>query len=138
MKKIIAAAVAASMLATPVMAATPGNTHQPTATQHDNRNNDRSDHRSDIRYGQKDRNDRNTHGTTQRDDRRNGVQNRGWQRGQHFDQRYARNYRAISTPASYRLGSAPSGYHWVQSGNDAVLVGLATGIIAAVMVNAIR
>ena len=38
----------------------------------------------------------------------------------------------------YRLYNAPRGYHWVRSGNDAVLVGITSGIIAAIMANAIR
>ena len=62
----------------------------------------------------------------------------GWRKGQRFDRRYARDYRVISNPRSYRLHDAPRGYHWVRSGNDAVLVGITSGIIAAIMANSIR
>jgi len=57
---------------------------------------------------------------------------------QRFDSRYARNYRVISGPSRYHLRPAPRGYRWVQSGNDAVMVGITTGIIAAVLANAIN
>jgi Ni/Co efflux regulator RcnB len=61
-----------------------------------------------------------------------------WRKGDRFDRRYARDYRVISNPRMYRLHNAPRGYHWVRSGHDAVLVGITSGIIAAIMANAIR
>jgi Ni/Co efflux regulator RcnB len=62
-------------------------------------------------------------------------QNRSWQRGQRFDQRYAMNYRVISNPGYYHLRTAPRGYRWVQSGNDAVMVAITSGIIGAILAN---
>jgi len=64
------------------------------------------------------------------------VQNRKWARGQRFDSRYASNYRVITNPRAYRLHDAPRGYRWVRSGNDAVMVAIATGLIASVLGNA--
>jgi Ni/Co efflux regulator RcnB len=64
------------------------------------------------------------------------VQNRKWARGQRFDSRYATRYRVIQNPRAYRLHDAPRGYRWVQSGNDAVLVAIASGLIGAVLGNA--
>lgn len=58
-----------------------------------------------------------------------------WERGQRFDQRYAMNYRVIANPGYYNLRPAPYGYRWVQSGNDAVLIALTSGIIGAVLAN---
>jgi Ni/Co efflux regulator RcnB len=63
------------------------------------------------------------------------FQARQWQRGQRFDQRYAMNYRVIANPGYYNLGPAPYGYRWVQSGNDAVLVAITSGIIGAILAN---
>jgi Ni/Co efflux regulator RcnB len=57
-------------------------------------------------------------------------------KGQRFDSRYARNYRQINNPRAYGLRDAPRGQHWVQSGNDALLVGLVGGVIGAVIANA--
>jgi Ni/Co efflux regulator RcnB len=56
--------------------------------------------------------------------------------GQRFDRGYATNYRVIQNPRAYRLREAPRGYRWVQNGNDAVLVGLASGLIGALIANA--
>ncbi|MDB5688793.1 MAG: hypothetical protein JWL91_669 [Sphingomonas bacterium] len=134
MKKFIIAALAASVLAAPVLAA-PGDRYDNRGGRYEQ--NDRNDR------GRSDRNDR----VERRDDRRNVVRNdrragpgqyRSWTRGQRFDSRYARNYRVISSPRAYRLRDAPRGYRWVQSGNDAVLIGLTSGIIASVLANAIR
>lgn len=60
-----------------------------------------------------------------------------WAKGQRFNSRQAVNYRVINNPRAYRLSNAPRGYRWVRSGNDAVLVGLTSGIIGAVIGNAI-
>jgi Ni/Co efflux regulator RcnB len=65
---------------------------------------------------------------------------RQWRKGQRFDRRYAQNYREIDYRAyrQRRLYAPPRGYHWVRSGNDAVLVGVASGVIAAVLAGALR
>ncbi|TKD52162.1 hypothetical protein FBR43_07915 [Sphingomonas baiyangensis] len=63
------------------------------------------------------------------------YQYRSWQRGQRFNRAFAPNYRQIDY-RTYRqrgLYAPPRGYQWVQSGNDAVLVALASGLIGAVI-----
>jgi Ni/Co efflux regulator RcnB len=67
---------------------------------------------------------------------RNQFQGHRWQRGQRFDRGYAMNYSVISNPYNYHLRPAPYGYRWVRSGDDAVLVAIASGIIGAVLANA--
>ena len=65
---------------------------------------------------------------------------RQWRKGQRFDRRYAQNYREIDY-RPYRgrhLYAPPRGYHWVRSGNDAVLVGITSGLIATVLSGALR
>ncbi len=139
MKKFILAALAASVAASPVLAAP----NQGWNGQ------DRGDHGYSQSRGDHDfdRGDRghDSRFDNRRDDHRFGqwnngsrFQSRSWQRGQRFDSRYAHNYRVISNPGYYRLHDAPRGYRWVQSGNDAVLIGLTSGLIAAVMANMIR
>lgn len=64
------------------------------------------------------------------------FQQHRWNRGDRFDRRYASNYSVISNPYYYSLRQAPYGYHWVRSGNDAVLVAIASGIIGALVANA--
>jgi len=113
MKKMIAAALAATTIAaaTPAMAAPHFGNHGRFEQRHD-------------RFDRHDRRDR--------------FDYRRWNRGDRFDYRYARNYRVIGNPHYYRLYDAPRGYRWVRSGDDAVLVGITTGIIAAVIANSIH
>jgi Ni/Co efflux regulator RcnB len=66
------------------------------------------------------------------------VKYRSWKKGQRFDSRYARNYRQIDYRRYHGLKAPPRGYRYVQSGNDALLVGVTSGIIAAVIANAIH
>lgn len=63
---------------------------------------------------------------------------RRWAKGQRFDRKYATNYRVVNNYRNYRLSAPPRGYHWVRSGNDAVLIAIASGLIGAVIGNAIR
>ena len=61
---------------------------------------------------------------------------RKWNKGQRFDHRYAQNYRVVNNWQQYRgrrLYAPPRGYHWVRSGNDAVLVAITGGLIGAVI-----
>jgi Ni/Co efflux regulator RcnB len=146
MKKFIIAALAATVVATPVLAA-------PYQGQNDNGRyeQNRGDHDGRNDRGQIDqRHDDRGRYDGRRDDRSNfdrrdyrgayghQVQHRNWARGERFDYRYAPNYRVIYNPGQYRLHSAPRGYRWVQSGNDAVLIGLTSGLIATVLVNSIH
>lgn len=72
------------------------------------------------------------------DNRRySNTDQRKWSKGQRFDRRYATNYRVIDNPRAYRLSNAPRGYQWVRSGNDAVLIAVTSGLIGAVIGNAI-
>ncbi|MET0375690.1 MAG: RcnB family protein [Rhizorhabdus sp.] len=123
MKKFIIAALAASVAASPVLAAPWDNGNDGRSRYEQRHDNGRYEQRHDNR-----RYDRH-------DNRRDNHQTRSWKKGQRFDSRYARNYRVISGPSRYHLRPAPRGYRWVQSGNDAVMVGITTGIIAAVMAN---
>ena len=75
------------------------------------------------------------HQVGRQDLRQNQFQARRWNRGERFDSRYAQNYRVITNPRAYRLHDAPRGYRWVRSGNDAVLVAVATGLIGAIIGN---
>lgn len=65
----------------------------------------------------------------------NRFQQHRWNRGDRFDSRYATNYTVIANPGYYHLRQAPCGYRWVRSGNNAVLVAIASGIIGAVLAN---
>ena len=110
MRKFIIAALAATVVAGPVLA-DPGH----------GRGHDRGRHEQRF--------DRGRGPDRHFDDRR-------WNRGERFDYRRARNYRVIGNPGYYHLRPAPRGYRWVQSGNDAVLIAITGGLIASVMAGA--
>ena len=114
MKKFILAAVAASLVAAPAMAA-PQRTvvkqqpHRTVVVEHGRGYSERTVYRQPNAHRQSNA--------------------RHWAKGQRFDRRQAQNYRQIDYRAYRGRGvyAPPRGYQWVQSGNDAVLVALASG-----------
>lgn len=50
------------------------------------------------------------------------TETRGWRAGQRFDRRRAANYRIVRDYRTYRLAPPPRGAYWARSGRDAVLV----------------
>ena len=124
MKKIILGLVAASIAATPAMAAAAPQQYR--GYDAPRQQEVQRDHQRGYDY----QNDRGYQS--------HNWQNRSWQRGQHFDSRYARNYRQIDYRQYRGLRAPPRGYRYVQSGNDAVLVAITSGIIGAVFANMIR
>lgn len=124
MKKFISAAIAASMIASPAMAAsaqqhTPGKSRAPQYQVQP-----KQPQKQAVRYGYS---------------KPSPIQFRNdWRKGERFDGRYARNYAKINHKQYRGLKAPPRGYHYVRSGNDAVLVGITSGIIAAVFANMIR
>lgn len=130
-KKLILGAVATATVASPMLAtaAEAQSYRSVTTVERHGRGGDRFERRTVVRGD--------------RYDRRIVVRQpayRQWHRGQRFDRRYAANYRQVD----YRqfrgrgLYAPPRGYGWAQSGNDAILVALATGVIGAVIGGALR
>ena len=127
MKKFILSAIAASMIASPMVAT------EASAQNYGDRY-PQQRHETVVRHqpGRTVVVDR----TVTRNDR---MQYRNdWRRGERFDYRRAHNYRVINNYRTYRLRTPPRGYHYVRSGNDAVLVGVTSGIIAGIIAGAFR
>ena len=78
----------------------------------------------------------------QQPQRGRGYANQGhrWNKGQRFDRRYAQNYRVVDYRQYHGRGlyAPPRGYQWAQSGNDAVLIAITSGLIGAVLGGALR
>jgi Ni/Co efflux regulator RcnB len=119
MKKLILTAIAVSLLASPLVIAPASAAPQ-------------RDDRTQVRTGPDGRPVLITHAVTS--PARPSF--RRWNKGQRFDNRYAQNYRVVNNWQQYRgrrLYAPPRGYHWVRSGNDAVLVAITGGLIGAVI-----
>lgn len=58
---------------------------------------------------------------------------RNFRKGQKFDRRYARNYQVVDYRKYRNVKAPPRGYHYVRSGNDMLLVGITSGIVASVL-----
>ena len=58
-----------------------------------------------------------------------------WRRGGYVPYQYRSNQYVVSDWRGHRLHAPPRGYHWVQVGSDYVLVAIATGIIAQLLIN---
>lgn len=123
MKKLILAAMTASLLATPMAAAAQSRTvikEKPGRTI----------------VAQKDGRGQKVTKTVVRPQQARATK---WQRGQKFDRNRATNYRVIDYRSYRQRGvyAPPRGYQWVRSGNDAILVAIASGLIGAVIGGAI-
>ncbi|KQS49017.1 MULTISPECIES: RcnB family protein [unclassified Sphingomonas] len=103
MKKFILSALAATLVASPLLAAAPAEAQQRREV-------------TTVRH-----NDNGRTVVTKRTVVRT-PQYRNWRAGQRFDRRQAQNYRVITTYRNYRLAPPPRGSQWVRSGNDALLI----------------
>lgn len=56
-----------------------------------------------------------------------------FKRGERFDRSRATNYREIDYRQVRGLDAPPRGYHYVQSGDDVLLVAITSGIVGAVI-----
>lgn len=61
-----------------------------------------------------------------------------FRKGQKFDRRYARNYQVVDYSKYRNVKAPPRGYHYVRSGNDMLLVGITSGIVASVLAGQFR
>jgi Ni/Co efflux regulator RcnB len=95
-------------------------------------------HRDDDRKG----GGRGDHG--QRDDRpdrgdhraeRGAGPERSFYRGSRLPPHYRNHRYVVQDWRGHRLSAPPRGYQWVQTGNDYVLVAIATGIILQLLLN---
>jgi len=58
-----------------------------------------------------------------------------FQKGEKFDRSRATNYQTVDYRKYRNVKAPPRGYHYVRSGNDLLLVGITSGIVAAVTMN---
>jgi Ni/Co efflux regulator RcnB len=56
-------------------------------------------------------------------------------RGGRLPSQYRSNQYVVDDWRGHHLNAPPRGYHWVQTGGDYVLVAIATGVIASILLN---
>lgn len=64
-----------------------------------------------------------------------GARGPEWRRGGHVPREYMDRQYRVDDWRGHHLSAPPRGYQWVQVGNDYVLVALATGIIAQLLLS---
>ena len=87
---------------------------------------DRRDDRRDYRHS---RNDRHYHHYYY------NARGPEFRRGGYIPYEYRNRQYVVVNPQQYRLAPPPRGHHWVQVGSDYVLVAIATGLIAHLILN---
>ena len=70
-----------------------------------------------------------------RDGNRGDFRDHAWRRGDRLPSEYRTRQYVVDDWRGHRLSAPPRGYQWVQAGGDYVLVAIATGIIASILLN---
>ena len=98
---------------------------------------DRDEHRQHREYEgdrgyqyQRDHRDNYSYG---REEGRGAGPNHDFYRGERLPREYRHRNYVVDDWRDQRLSAPPRGYYWVQTGSDYVLVAIATGIIAQVL-----
>ena len=61
--------------------------------------------------------------------------NHAFYRGERLPQEYRHRNYVVDDWRDHHLSAPPRGYHWVQTGSDYVLIAIATGIIAQILLS---
>ncbi|HEY8068047.1 MAG TPA: RcnB family protein [Burkholderiales bacterium] len=85
-----------------------------------------------LAFAQRD-GDRNDRGRNQQRDERGAGPNHTFHRGERLPDEYRHRNYVVDDWRGHQLSAPPRGYHWVQTGSDYVLVAIATGIIAQLL-----
>jgi Ni/Co efflux regulator RcnB len=80
-------------------------------------------------------NDRFDHDDGHRRNDRDYVRPGHWERGQRLPTQYRGRQYVVDNWRAHNLSRPPRGHQWVQSGSDYLLIAVATGLIAQVLVN---
>ncbi|MGQ2920894.1 MAG: RcnB family protein [Hydrogenophaga sp.] len=144
-RNLVVYALAAASLGVSSLSFAQGGRFEPAHMQRvDDRRDDRRDYRQDRRE------DRRDFRQERREDRRDYRQSRNdrhyhhyyynargpeFRRGGYIPYEYRNRQYVVVNPQQYRLAPPPRGHHWVQVGTDYVLVAIATGLIANLILN---
>jgi Ni/Co efflux regulator RcnB len=99
-----------------------------------NRGDQRDDRRDDHDNGDR-RNDRHDYRPDDRGGDRGAGPRHDMRKGQRLPSDYRSKQYVVNDWRGHHLRQPPRGQHWVQTGGDYVLVAVATGIIASLLLN---
>ena len=100
-----------------------------------NSNHNRND-RDNQEWKQQGRHDNRDFGRSHNEHRSKGRgvgPNHEYYRGDRLPAEYRHRNYVVDDWRGHRLSAPPRGYHWVQSGNDYILIAIATGVIAQLL-----
>lgn len=109
-----------------------GRANQPTAQPYNNANQRGRDNQT---RQMRDRDERQRAYNEQRRNEPGAGPDHQWRRGDRLPDQYRSRQYVVDDWRGHRLSAPPRGYHWVQTGGDYVLVAIATGIIAQLLLN---
>lgn len=141
MKKLLTAALAATLAMGSLGVASAADAQSRGPAQHEQRQ-DRRDDRNDRNDRGQARQEQRAYAHWQRAERRysagryqapRGYQARQWAYGQRMPASYRDSRYVVRDYGRYGLRAPPRGYEYVRSGNDVVLAAVATGLITAVI-----
>lgn len=106
----------------------------------DNRRGDRGRHEQAQRHDRGHQDQRARHDNRrysyEADRRGRGAgRNHDFYRGQRLSSEYRHSHYVVNDWRGHRLSAPPRGHHWVQTGPDYVLVAIASGIIASIVLS---
>ena len=107
-----------------------GNGHGAHDMRHGGRHDDRGRH--EQRHDRRDdrRADHHDNG------RRGGGPDHNWYKGSRVPPQYRSQHYVVNDWRGHHLSAPPRGYHWIQNGGDYLLVAIATGVIASMVLSA--
>ena len=95
--------------------------------------NDRGRNDQGQRGDQQDRRDGASRANNDRRDERGAGPNHDFRRGGRLPSEYRHRQYVVDDWRGHNLSAPPRGYHWVQTGGDYVLIAIASGIIAQIL-----
>lgn len=104
-----------------------GNGHGSQDMRHGGRHDDRGRH--DHRYDRRD----DRHADRHDNSRRGGGPDHNWYKGSRVPPQYRSHHYVVNDWRGHHLSAPPRGYHWIQNGGDYLLVAIATGVIASMV-----
>ena len=113
-----------------------GNASQHRSEQSERNSNADNRHRSEQSQRNSNADDRQRSEQSQRNS--NAQNQHRFKKGERFDRSRATNYHEVNYRNVRGLSAPPSGYRYVQSGNDVLLIGITSGIVSSVFSDLLR